>query len=287
MPRNRGTFPYPLLDSSNDVSSEFRVPGFEIESTTTTFDIRFDVILDDVQMAAMLDREDTKLVLYWNCSPTFQSGHIQPEIVRRGPTKTTYKCLLRHEDIADVVQLEVRIIANRDIPDYRLERQHEDYGSSEFSVLHGDILGIGGGASVSVDKIYDPMAPPFESCFVFRPHDDIKAGIEVQFSQSEHVIVWMDRKLHGAFNLLSDDPDFQVATVMLPALMQTLSEMNTVNAQTEYADFRWYAALKRLLSIRRVESEIVLVQAQRLLENPISRAVRKHIAATGSNDEQP
>jgi hypothetical protein len=279
MPRTRGSYPYPVLDRSDDVDSEFAMSKTRMASFTGHMELEFDVTLTDEDLRDHLRAGTADLVVRWRCPRTFKLGQITPKRIQNLPRATRYSISLAQDDIDGRVDFELQIVATTRIPYYRLSRQNQDYRDATFAIEPGSVLGVGGVLTIQARKLYDPMQPPLESCFEFKEDDQLRSGIQLAYENPNHVMVWIASATFRDFAALRLRPDFQIATVMLPALMATLTYMkHEVQSGDDLEDYAWHRALTNLLKQHKVEEEPVIVQAQTILENPIGRAVEKESA---------
>lgn len=276
MARSRGSYPYPVLDGSDDVDSEFAMVNTQMMSLVGSMQFDFEVRLTDVDIQRYLAEGSARLVMKWRCAETFRLGQVTPHLVQEFARTRKYRVAVPQDEIDGAVNLALQIVATEPIPDYRLSRQNEDYGDASFAIEPGDVLALGGYTTVQARKLYDPMQPPLESCFEFKEDAQLSSGISLEYSDQDHVVVWIATEVFRDFVSLRSRPDFQIVAVMLPALMATLTYMKHEAEPGDLVEERaWYRALTKLIEKHRVEHKSVVEQAQAILEDPIGRSVRE------------
>lgn len=276
MARARGSFPHPIVDGSDDVDSVFSIrDGVQLSTTPASVNLEFMVELDDPDMIRMLREDQVRLRLKWRCRQTLKSGEARPRKLTDYGSKARYSVELSQSDLAGMIEAELLLVANVEIVGYRLERQHLEYGDAVFVVREGDVLGIGGSFRADVEKLYDPMNPPLESCFVFRSDDSVKTGVALQFSEDDHVIVRFKPVVFENFRALGSRPDFQIGVVMLPALIGTLTQIAPGMSDEDFSRRKWYFALQRLIDRYKIREKSPLEQAQIILGDPVAATLER------------
>lgn len=286
MVKARGSYPHPVIDASDDVDSEFRMANVEKASRVDSFELYFDVFLDDDEIKEYLEDRTARMVMRWRCRQTMRIGYEEP---RRDPSRASgrrWLVSLPHSDISGPIQMELQIIAAAPIDDYQLRNQNPDYGQARFRIQPGDVLAVGGSVNVLPDKAYDPMNPPIESCFEIMPSEEVAEGIKLLFHDDQKVIVLVNHETAEKMRHLPGRTEYLTATVMLPALVGALDYMKYEAGEGDFlGDNLWYRALENLLSTHKVEHEPPLVQAQRILHDPIGRSVAKEHSILEEEEE--
>lgn len=285
MARTRGSYPHPVLDDSDDVASVFRLLNPRMTSLTERMDLEFEVELDDEDLSTHLHAGTAELLVRWKCPETFGLGHLKPRLIQSLEKSKRYLVSLPQDDLDGRVEFQLQILAAADIPFYCLGRQNPDYADATFRVRDGSVLAVGGIITVQARKLYDPMQPPLEACFVFRELSSLPFGIELDFGGSEHVVVWIASEAFQEFVALGGRPEFQVASVMVPALMGTLEHMREVGENGLIEDTAWHRSLRQRIKDLQAEDKSVLEQAQAILEDPVGRAIKKETEDLDQEDQ--
>jgi hypothetical protein len=274
MSNRRGSYPHPVLDATDDVDSNFVVDRVSYLSGALFLTLDLDVSLDDKEMAALLRDRKAHLILRWRCGQTMKLGHIALEhTVNRGVSKS-YAVTLSQDEVAGKVEFDVQIVAAVAISGYHLTKQSADYGSHDFDVREGDLLGIAGSFSVYADKMYDPAQPPLEACFRFERDTSVKLGIELDYEGQDAVVVRIAPKTYERFVTQQTRPEFQVATVLVPAMIATLAHLqDDLRDGGLAAESNWGQSLGALVERYGVGGKSVIEQAQTILQDPIGRAI--------------
>lgn len=275
MARTRGSYPHPVLDDSDDVASVFRLLNPRMNSLVENMDLEFEVELTDEDLNGHLQAGTAELVMRWKCAETFGLGFLKPKLIQSLERSKRYMVSLPQENLDGRVEFQLQILAATDIPFYYLCRQNRDYADATFRVREGSVLGVGGIINVQARKLYDPMQPPLEACFVFQDAPNLPSGIELDFGSQEHVVVWIASESFQDFVALGGRPDFQVASVMVPALMGTLEYMKEVGENGLIEDTAWHLSLSQRIKDLGAEDKSVLEQTQAILEDPVGRAIKK------------
>lgn len=274
----RGSFPHPVLDSSDDVSSRFEVFNFTYTPSVEDVALRFQVRMDDPTLKNLVVAGRVRYSLRWSCSATLSGGEVEPSVEKSYADSVGYVAWLDQRAVRGKVRVEVKLIAQEHITGYCLEHQHLDYGSASFDIEPGDILGQGGVTEIHPEKLYDPLNPPLGSCFTFEQDDSLKRGVRVHFDDDEHVLVRFPTAVFAGLQATSHLPELQISLVVLPALMETIAfiaqQGDPTKGGEDLSDRLWYQSLEIL--VNRVGASFTdrpLEVAQKILEYPTDKAI--------------
>ena len=271
---NRGSYPHPVIDTDDDVSSDFGVINTFVERTQQDIVITYEVRTDDPDLINLLDSDSAIHSLRWRCSSTISTGEMRPTEYQRTPTGFRLRAILDQQLVRGKVDVNVRIIVAKELQNHRWTNQHPDYGNATFDLQPGDVLADGGSFQVDAKKMYDPLNPPVGSFFKFVRSTSRHKGIKVAFDGDETINVQIPEKTHDRFALLSHRPDLQIALVVLPALLETLSFIKSNGGEEPLDDKAWYVEIEELVKAHGGWEQSLLELAQRILENPIDMVIR-------------
>jgi len=274
---NRGSYPHPVIDTADDVASDFEVLNVLVDSSQQDIEITYEIRTDDPDLIRLLDSGAAMHSLRWRCSSTISAGDMNPEITHRTPTGFKLRSWLDQQLVKGDVVADARVIVINDMDGHRWERQHAEYGDARFDLLQGDILAEAGTFNFSADKLFDPLDPPIGSCFRFVRSTSRRKGILVTYDSDDTVNVQISANTFDEFKLFSHRPDLQISLVVLPALMETLRFIKESREVEPLEDKAWYIAIDQLVNDRGSWDKNILELAQKILENPIDTAIRTGI----------
>lgn len=271
----RGSYPHPVLDTSDDVASRFEITGATVEATQEDVEIKLQVVIDDPDLLGYINSGLARYSLRWTCGATISTGEIEPEILRKHADGVSQRIFIDQQNLKGEVDVELHVIADKPISSFKWSRQNAEYGNAVFDIDKGDIVAFGGSFTFNANKQYDPLSPPVGSCFKFIQDPKLRKGIRVHFDSKEEVIVRIPSSLMERLHHFSGWPDLQIATLVLPALMETLAFMkaNRESEEEDLSDFRWVVAITNMVDKNGGFEEGLLHLAQKILENPIDRAL--------------
>ena len=274
---NRGSYPHPVIDTSDDVDSDFEVLNVLVDPSQQDIEITYEIRTDDPDIVRLLDSGVAMHSLRWRCSSTISADDMRPEVTHRTPTGFKLKAWLDQQLVKGDVIADARIILVDDLNDHFWEKQHAEYGNARFDLLQGDILAEAGTFNFSADKLFDPLDPPIGSCFRFVRSTSRHKRILVTYDSDDTVDVQIPAKTFDDFKLFGNRPDLQIALVVLPALMDTLRFIKENRDEEPLDDKAWFNAIEHLVEDRGGWDQNLLVLAQRILESPIDTAIRTGI----------
>ena len=271
----RGSYPHPVLDASDDVASRFEITGATVEATQEDVEIRLQVVIDDPDLLDHINSGLARYSLRWTCGATISTGEIEPEIIRKHTDGVVQRIFIDQQFLRGEVDVELHVIAVKPISSFGWSRQNAEYGDAVFDIDTGDIVAFGGSFTFNAKKRYDPLSPPVGSCFKFIKDPNQRKGILINFDSDEEVIVRIPSSLMENLHHFSGWPDLQIATLVLPALMETLAFMkaNNESREEDLSDFRWFVAISSMVEKNGGFDKRLLHLAQKILENPIDRAL--------------
>ncbi|WP_144244394.1 hypothetical protein [Pseudohaliea rubra] len=273
----RGSYPHPVIDSADDVSSQFDVINVLVDPTQQDIEIAYEVRTDDPDIQALIDNGLATHSLRWRCSSTISTGELSPREDQRTGAGVRLKAWLDQELVKGDVVAEVRVIAAQEIKGHRWTNQHSDYGHASFDLEPGDVLADAGSFRFNAEKLYDPLDPPIGSCFKFVRSTERRKGIKVLFVGDETVDVQIPAQTFDDFRLLGHRPDLQIALMVLPALVETLDFIRSSKDVEPLDDKAWYVALDALVQENGGWDQSLLELGQKILESPLDTVIRKGI----------
>lgn len=282
----RGSYPHPVLDDSDDVGSQFEATNFQVAPSHEDVELTWEIRTDDPDVQRLLADGDARHSLQWTCSATMSTDEVDPQIHKRDGGITTLRTWIDQQRIRDHVDVELRIIANREINGHSWIRQHPDYGGASFHFAKGDVIAHGGTVRFHAHKLFDPLDPPIGSCFDFRENPKVRKGMRINFSGSDTIVVELSPNLTNDLRGFSGAPEVQIATAVLPALMETIHFIarNESDPQAENLEDRtWYTAIREQIDQHGGLEKGPLELAQRILAHPIDRALS---GLTSQEDDQ-
>jgi hypothetical protein len=270
---NRGSYPHPVIDSADDVASDFEVINILVDPSQQDIEISYDIRTNDPDLLGLLDSGKASHSLRWRCSSTISTGEMKPVEYQRSSNGFRMKAWLDQQLVKGSVAAEVRIIVKEDMCGHQWSNQHAQYGDASFDLQPGDVLADAGYFEFDAEKKYDPLDPPLGSCFSFVRSASLHKGIKVAFDGDETVAVQIPAKTFDAFKLFAHRPDLQIALVVLPALMETLSFINSSDDEP-LDDKAWYVAINSLVDESGGWDQKLIELAQKILEKPIDNVLQ-------------
>lgn len=271
---NRGSYPHPVIDTADDVSSNFEVINILVDPSQQDIEITYEVRTEDRDLMRLLDEGKAVHSLRWRCSSTISTGDMQPTEYQRTSKGFRLRAWLDQQLVKGKVDADIRIIVAKELHGHRWAKQHPDYGDAAFNLRPGDVLADGGSFRFDAAKMYDPLNPPVGSCFKFVRSTSLHKRIKTSFDDNDSVNVQIPAKTFDHFQLFSHRPDLQISMIVLPALMDTLNFIKSNNNEEPLHDKAWYIEIDKLVSARGGWDQNLLELSQKILENPIDTAIR-------------
>jgi hypothetical protein len=283
----RGSYPHPVLDASDDVDSYFDVSNARVSPTIEDIVLTFDVRTDDPTLRRLLTEGKAGLSLRWRCSATLASGLHFPGTRMRLADGYRYESSIDQRQVSGAVFADIRVLAVEPLRGFRWERQHPEYGDAVFDLRIGDVIADGGSFPFEADKLYDPLNPPIGSCFKFVADPKVHRGVRVTFEDDDAILVRLSPDVHRNLRLLGQRPELQISAVVLPALIQTVSYIQSTLADVNSEDLSeriWFKAIdEKVGRLGGFDNDAIEI-AQKILDYPLDRILQ--LEADAKEDDE-
>lgn len=273
------SFPHPVVGIGDDVKGELRcnAPDFDFGVDTTTLYLN-GLEVTNPTIAGLVRNKEAAFTIRVSCGATYYRESFQSHDAQLQITLPAAKLL-------GDVELQVRVCALKKLEGYRPEQLHPDYGERSFSVQVGDVLAVGDDFAVRAEKQFDPLAADIPSIMrIVRGKRD-KGPFEVNFD-TDQILIYLSVEDHDLYGLASNvAPDVIHAALVLPVLSEAIARVRRRSIEDDMmTGLNWYRRLDAMLEARRIdEDESPMLAAQKLLEMPLSRALKNILK--GSEDD--
>ena len=265
-------YTYPVLRPS---STDYQQAAFEVEIQpdrirgTTSLRVTADFFLSDPDLQTLLTEGRAAFVLRIH---SIGSHHRSAYMTRDSQVSRTFADGQLHGR----TELWGFLIAMQDLPNFRAERWHADYGSMSFDIHAGAVLAADEPKEYWIDTAEEAL---IGSIFELQENSRLAAGSwEVQLDDDK-VVLHMSMRDYQRFCQArsrvngTTDAAYIMNSVYLPALIWTL-QVADVDSDS-YSDNRWYRSLNSRLSDCECmplgsTAESRLMDAQKLLDNPFA-----------------
>ena len=273
-------YPYPVLSSTSDdyIDSNY---DSDIKVSQDGYNIRISFISELVnpELSALISEGKAAFVYHLECAQTGYRTAVS--------TSEAEKTISIPDDkLCGKLQICPFIVACTDIPDYVNSYFNEDYRGYKFQIEAGCVMAVGKQVNCEIDKERNDLVNA-KSIFVVTKNADAAAtDLDVDIWQNK-ITVKLPEKEHTHFKNLSKVPEVQQslnALIIIPALIHTLSEVNSKTPEERYTSFstyNWYKSIKKAMK-KRFQKDIenedlltneVVLYAQRLIKSPLSMAL--------------
>ncbi len=284
------SYPHPVV--GNIVNGSPDVPGAQFQAPISQSADRQQIYLEitpvcsSAVLCEMMENETAKMVLHVECSNT---------VYRKAFTFSSLQEQnfgIRADLLNGAVEVNVFIVAAKDLYGYQVDGASDDYGNAAFALKKGDVLAV---------------SPPFH--FEVIPGQDalknVGAIMQIHASQSEGDLPMQIQYGRDKIIVVLSKPDFRnfrllqrsdiakgllAATVTLPALMHALYYLQENSSEYEEDNPPlWVRVLRRRIEYLGLSLEMDKLEiAQKILELPVRRALvdsHKALVNTDLSDE--
>jgi hypothetical protein len=275
MAKQRGSYPYPIVDFRQlDVASEFSVGSIRVETTPTLIKMSFESKLTDPDLWRHFKARNAGLRVRLSCTATMLVELVEASSIIVGEQSISWELTVPQNKYSGHVSAEFLIVALVDLPAFKFELQHAEYGDTTFYLKRGDVLANGGNKTFDIEKWYDPLNPPLESFIKIIRKPEATGKLEVDFSDDDVIKVLLPSSAHTVLG--PRQSLFQstlIGLTVAPALIYVLAQVKSEDAAAAYMGKTWYKSLSTLVKKHGVEGEDPIDQVQAILNLPFTHGI--------------
>jgi hypothetical protein len=261
------SYPHPVLGNKDDVIGAAFQATFDFSSDPTNYYISVATVCSSSTLNKLIANGTAGYVLHVECSNT---------LYRRVFDFTTpaHRIQIPADQLNDAVQVNVMIRARKDLPGYKIDKAHPDYGNIKFDMKGSDILAVAEGETFYADTSQDSLRKIGSIMQIEEWPEDGDHPMKVDFASNKIRIFLCkeDFKRYKTLKHIEKLASHLTTTIVLPVLLEALYHMEEENSGLE--SLGWYVNLQKRIDILDLEKESdQIAKAQRLLDLPIRRAL--------------
>jgi hypothetical protein len=258
-------FPHPVVGNADDVVDvAFQTP-IDFTHDSANYYISAQVQCSSKTIAQLVKHGQAAYVLHVECSNTLYRNIFEfttPEFEVRIPS----------ELLNATVEVNLFVVAKQDLPKYKVDKAHPDYGDASFSVSAGEVLAIGEACTFEADIDFDALRSVGSILQIRELPGPEHAEMQFDFS-GEKISIFLSPHDFGIYKILKTHQPL-CASVVPPIVVAAVARALDVlkNGQAE-EDLRWARCLRKRLDHLDLTLEgDSLELAQKVLELPIKRS---------------
>ena len=259
------SFPHPVVGNEDDVVDAAFQAAVSVHNDRVNYYINVKVQCSSSTITKLVRKGDAVYVLHVECGNTLYRSATEF-------TEDAHEFMIPGENLNSTVEVNVIAQAKKDIPKYRVDKAHPDYGDATFAVSAGDILAVSEGFTFDADINFD-MLKSMSSIMQIRERDDSDdAPMEVDLSE-EKITIYLSHIDFENYKVIRAIRCSRTASSPLSyyPLVEALTTLQGEHKDIE--EMRWCRCLKRRIEHAGMSLEIQPLRlAQDLLELPIKRA---------------
>ena len=255
------SYPHPVLGNGDDISIGEISPIVSYEISDEAIHLNVDQLTSGHSyIDQMVQNGDALWHLRIQCSRTYMRENFSIN-------DNSFEVRLQGEDYEGMVDVEISVVARKDIADYQPEGIHDDYEDEKFQLRAGEVIGIGPTFRFLVDKVYDPLKAPVSS-LVRITEGEHKDGPFTLTLDDDLIIVRLSKSdWHEYAGIRDRVPPVVHSAIVLPALAEAIRKIY------EHTDSLWGGRLKDLLEASNIDEGAPLAAAQEILASPVTRTI--------------
>ncbi|MGO9274999.1 MAG: hypothetical protein ACLQOO_33005 [Terriglobia bacterium] len=208
---------------------------------------------------------DASFILHVECSNTLFRHAYQFR-------DTTHRVQIPADNLNDAVEVNVFTTAERDVPAYRVEMAHSDYGDAQFEVEKGDILAVGEGHIFYVESRFDSLSRVGSIMQITESTQD--GDLPMRFdANSDKILVVLSKRDFADYKLLKAMEGVSgplTTAIVLPVLIEAIR----ISREEAEDSRRWVRALRRRVDSMGLKLDAEPLElAQLILELPVRRTL--------------
>lgn len=262
-------YPYPVLGNNEEIEGSF-TPSMTYSLTPAEITLKVQMELSNNYFRNLIEEGRASFLIDVSCARTYF----------RKTYKTTANYITINEPAETMrgkVDVAFYICTNEALDDYC------PAGGEFFYVESGDIIALGGDASFSAEKEYDPLKAPVRSIIKIMRTESRQDEFSVNYDADEYITIHMPKEMHELYTgIRSGATDVLHSAIVLPALMDAI----TVAKEPEYSGNSWALKLREICESRNIDPDAdPIVIAQKILDNPVNRSLSWCKKALGEEDD--
>lgn len=268
----RTRFPYPVLC---DWSSDYPNAKFGVELTVEEIpscaevSLRYRIALDEPQIERLIKSGEAAVGAYVICGDTYFS-----QLITFGLDSDVIS--FRAGELVGRVVIKPIIWVRRSIPNFRLDRCHEEFGGKDFHFSTGSILAQDSDIIVNVGL--DKLAQ-IETIFSIVKDGNIADGTFEISPGTDKIKVMVAENIYRTVNEMRESKrnlPILISSLYLPVVMQVLDMLK--DGSQSFDECRWYRVFSAKCDHLNIDigSTELLRDAQRILQSPFSLIANKY-----------
>lgn len=258
-------YPYPVLGNEDDIVEGFFNFSMErtLEIDAVTIDCKFHIEHETIE--SLITEKKAQFIVEVICSATFYRKAFSSE------TFSFYETI-NASDLRGKVTVESYICASENIKNYDPVDTHPDLMGYTADVRKGEILAVGGTATFSAEKEFDPLKAPVSSFMKIQAQDARKAPINVDYG-TDKIIIQLAKEDYESYLQIKDSAAANLhSSVVFPVLVDALYLLNTDSRN--YENLQWFSRLEQICNEKGFDIQSPFETAQKILQKPVSRGFR-------------
>lgn len=262
------SYPHPVLGNKDDVEDVAFQVTFDVVPDKSNYYVTVTPQCSSSTLKKMINKGTAVYVLHVECSNT---------LFRRAYdfAASPHTVTIPANQLNAKVELNAMIRAKKDVPAYRIDNAHEDYGDARFDVKAGDILAVAEGQTFDADTTHDSLKKISSIMQVEESPKDGDHPMEVDPFSTNKIRILLCKQDFTRYKNLKHIPALSshlTTTLVLPVLLQALHLVRDDESGVQHLG--WYSNLKKRIEAIGLENESEdLIIAQHLLDMPIRRAL--------------
>ncbi len=260
------SFPHPVVGNADDVVDvAFQAP-VEMYHDSADYYLRVVVQCSSKTISQLVKNGDATYVLHVECSNTLYRRAFEFSDVDR-------EFSIPSDQLNSTVEVNVFVVARRDIPKYKVDNAHPDYGATTFSIGTGDVLAVGETFTFEADIDFDALRSVSSIMQIRERSGPNDQPMELDFS-GDKIAILLSPNDFAMYQTIKTCPPIGASIMPAIVLSALIKAIEVIKDQpANYEDLRWFRCLKRRIDHMNLSIETESLElAQEVLELPIKRA---------------
>ena len=268
-------YPHPVLSwFSDDYPERVFQPAIEVKPNATFFRIIMSCNTSSKAIKDLISKKQAAYCIHVECSSTRYRGAFTSY-------DQSFEVDIPVSDLEGKVEVSRFVVCTAPVQNFSSSEFHDDFSGRSFDLMVGDTIAVAETVDFPALKKDDELAK-LPSIFSIVPNlNDTPPPLDTSLLGNK-IVVSLSPELHARFLNLNSSMEARAllcSMILIPALVNTLSEIRTADNKYELNDRRWFRVLSKRFSdlgvdIMRLDQnpETNVVLASRLLDDPITRA---------------
>lgn len=265
MKLSQRAFPHPVVGNADDVVDVAFQSPIEVTQDSANYYLKVQVQCSSKTIAQLIKNGSAAYLLHVECSNTLYRNVFEFTVAEE-------EISIPSELLNSTVEVNLFVVAKKEMPKYKVDQAHPDYGNATFSVGSGEILAIGEPYTFEADIDFDALRSVGSILQIREQPGPDDAEMHFDYNGAK-IAVLLSPHDFNLYKILKTNKPL-CASLIPPIIVSAVAKgLDMIKAGEVQDDLRWVRCVKKRIDHMDLSWEAdSLDLAQQMLELPIKRS---------------